>query len=142
MGQMSLWGVKVPQIYNINIIIIIINIILLILLTYIKSINIKEWKEFRFNKSSFLEKFMIMNYYKQIYYKLFIIQLIIKTIYFINPLGFLDKLKNIKFSRLKSKYRIGPHNKIILDIMFGTLLGNGHLERRFTLERENSSYRW
>lgn len=35
-----------------------------------------------------------------------------------------------KFSRLKGKYRIGPHNKDILSIIFGSLLGDAYGERR------------
>ena len=33
-------------------------------------------------------------------------------------------------SRIRADKRIGPHNKIVLDIIFGTLLGDGHAERR------------
>jgi len=35
-----------------------------------------------------------------------------------------------KVSRLKSIYRIGPHNKEIISIIFGSLLGNGNCEKR------------
>ena len=67
-------------------------------------------------------------------YNNYIIILIITNllvyIYLINPIDFLEKLKVIKYSRLKGKLRIGPHNKIILDIIFGSLLGDGHLEKR------------
>lgn len=35
-----------------------------------------------------------------------------------------------KVSRLKGIYRIGPHNKEVLSIIFGTLLGDGHAEKR------------
>jgi ubiquinol-cytochrome c reductase cytochrome b subunit len=35
-------------------------------------------------------------------------------------------------SRLKGMYRIGPHNKEILCIIFGSLLGDGHAEKRGT----------
>lgn len=35
-----------------------------------------------------------------------------------------------KVNRLKSKYRIGPHNKDIISIIFGSLLGDGQGEKR------------
>jgi ubiquinol-cytochrome c reductase cytochrome b subunit len=35
-----------------------------------------------------------------------------------------------KLTRIKADRRIGPHNKLILDIIFGSLLGDGHAERR------------
>lgn len=35
-----------------------------------------------------------------------------------------------KVSRLKGKYRIGPHNKYVLYIIFGSLLGDAHGEKR------------
>lgn len=40
------------------------------------------------------------------------------------------KLKRDNLSRIRADKRIGPHNKIVLDIIFGTLLGDGHAERR------------
>lgn len=36
-----------------------------------------------------------------------------------------------KVSRLKGKYRIGPHNIDVISIVFGSLLGDGHAEKRF-----------
>jgi len=39
--------------------------------------------------------------------------------------------KTSKVSRLKGIYRIGPHNKDILSIIFGSLLGDAHAEKRF-----------
>jgi ubiquinol-cytochrome c reductase cytochrome b subunit len=39
-----------------------------------------------------------------------------------------NKTSNI--SRLKGIYRIGPHNYEILSIIFGSLLGNGHAEKK------------
>jgi ubiquinol-cytochrome c reductase cytochrome b subunit len=52
-------------------------------------------------------------------------------------------------SRLKGKYRIGPHNKDILSIVFGSLLGNGHAEKRqagngtrITFYQENSHVKY
>ena len=38
--------------------------------------------------------------------------------------------KSNKISRLRADKRIGPHNKIILDLIFGSLLGDGFAERR------------
>jgi LAGLIDADG DNA endonuclease family len=35
-----------------------------------------------------------------------------------------------KVSRLKGIYRIGPHNKDIISIIFGSLLGDAHGEKR------------
>ena len=35
-----------------------------------------------------------------------------------------------KVNRLRGIYRIGPHNKEILSIIFGSLLGDGHAEKR------------
>ena len=35
-----------------------------------------------------------------------------------------------KVSRLKGIYRIGPHNKEVLSIIFGSLLGDAHAEKR------------
>ena len=39
-------------------------------------------------------------------------------------------LKTSKVSRVKGIYRIGPHNKDILSIIFGSLLGDAHAEKR------------
>nr|YP_010721229.1 LAGLIDADG homing endonuclease [Cyathus striatus]WDS46380.1 LAGLIDADG homing endonuclease [Cyathus striatus] len=38
--------------------------------------------------------------------------------------------KNSKFVKIPAIQRIGPHNKNILSILFGSLLGDGHAERR------------
>ena len=35
-----------------------------------------------------------------------------------------------KITKLKGMYRIGPHNKDVLSIIFGSLLGDGHAEKR------------
>ena len=43
------------------------------------------------------------------------------------PINF-DIKNNI--SRLKSIYRIGPHNKDVISVIFGSLLGDAHAERR------------
>jgi ubiquinol-cytochrome c reductase cytochrome b subunit len=32
--------------------------------------------------------------------------------------------------RLRGVYRIGPHNQDIISVIFGTLLGDGHAEKR------------
>jgi ubiquinol-cytochrome c reductase cytochrome b subunit len=34
------------------------------------------------------------------------------------------------YSKIKGTYRIGPHNKDILSIIFGSLLGDAHAEKR------------
>jgi hypothetical protein len=36
----------------------------------------------------------------------------------------------VKLSRLEGKYRIGPHNYDVLSIIFGSLLGDAHGEKR------------
>lgn len=41
----------------------------------------------------------------------------------------LPLMKN-NLSRIRADRRIGPHNKIVLDIIFGSLLGDGHAEHR------------
>lgn len=50
-----------------------------------------------------------------------------------------------KANRLKGIYRIGPHNKDFLSVIFGSLLGDGHAEKRlggvgtrFTFFQEHS----
>lgn len=35
-----------------------------------------------------------------------------------------------KVSRLKGIYRIGPHNEEVLSVIFGSLLGDVHAEKR------------
>jgi ubiquinol-cytochrome c reductase cytochrome b subunit len=37
-----------------------------------------------------------------------------------------------KVSRLKGMYRIGPHNIDIISIIFGSLLGDAHAEKRLS----------
>jgi ubiquinol-cytochrome c reductase cytochrome b subunit len=39
-----------------------------------------------------------------------------------------DPRSNLK--KIRADKRIGPHNKLVLDIIFGSLLGDGHAERR------------
>ena len=43
---------------------------------------------------------------------------------------YLGELAPPKVSRLKGIYRIGPHNIDIISIIFGSLLGDGHAEKR------------
>jgi ubiquinol-cytochrome c reductase cytochrome b subunit len=52
------------------------------------------------------------------------------VIYFFLFISSLIEGYSEKPSRLKGKYRIGPHNKDILSIIFGSLLGDGHAEKR------------
>jgi ubiquinol-cytochrome c reductase cytochrome b subunit len=55
--------------------------------------------------------------------------LILFHLLFITPINFNIKSK---VSRLKGIYRIGPHNKDIISIIFGSLLGDAHAEKRLT----------
>jgi ubiquinol-cytochrome c reductase cytochrome b subunit len=41
-----------------------------------------------------------------------------------------------KVSRLKGIYRIGPHNKDVISIIFGALLGDAHADKRLNGEKE------
>ena len=52
---------------------------------------------------------------------------ILSPLLLITPIN-LDIKNNI--SRLKSIYRIGPHNKDVISVIFGSLLGDAHAERR------------
>ncbi len=52
------------------------------------------------------------------------------TMHQLNSKPFYDSTINQKLSRLKGKYRIGPHNKDTLSIIFGSLLGDAHGEKR------------
>ena len=45
------------------------------------------------------------------------------------PSASLPDLHNIK-PRIRADKRIGPHNKLVLTIIFGSLLGDGYAERR------------
>ena len=40
------------------------------------------------------------------------------------------KAEPLTQSRIRADKRIGPHNKVVLDMIYGTLLGDGHAERR------------
>jgi ubiquinol-cytochrome c reductase cytochrome b subunit len=53
------------------------------------------------------------------------------TIYTLNSFQNFNHIKNTsKLIRIRAEKRIGPHNKDILSIIFGSLLGDGHAERR------------
>ena len=71
-GQMSLWGIKMPQIYNLN--------------------------------------------------------LTSQIIIFIK----IDNLKKTINNKIRGIYRIGPHNKDVLSIIYGSLLGDAHAEKRLS----------
>jgi hypothetical protein len=58
---------------------------------------------------------------------MFSFYLILFHLFFITPIYLNVKSK---VSRLKGIYRIGPHNKDIISIIFGSLLGDGHAEKR------------
>lgn len=60
--------------------------------------------------------------------------LILNSIYLISPIYINNKPK---ISRLKGIYRIGPHNIDIISIIFGSLLGDGHGEKRASGTRIN-----
>lgn len=49
----------------------------------------------------------------------------------ISPINLvLTPTNNKKVSRLKGIYRIGPHNVDVLSVIFGSLLGDAHAEKR------------
>jgi len=60
---------------------------------------------------------------------MFSFYLILFHLLFITPIYLNVKSK---VSRLKGIYRIGPHNKDIISIIFGSLLGDGQAEKRLT----------
>lgn len=82
-------------------------------------------------------------------YKIFVPQmyinlLILCSYLFISPINLGVEPK---VSRLKGIYRIGPHNRDVISVMFGSLLGDSHAEKRaygtricFSQEGHNSSY--
>lgn len=41
-------------------------------------------------------------------------------------------INTLKLNRLKGIYRIGPHNIDVLSIIFGSLLGDAHCEKRLS----------
>lgn len=57
-----------------------------------------------------------------------IYHLFIEFLLHISPFNW-DNSSSTQSVRLKSKYRIGPHNKDILCIIFGSLLGDAHAEK-------------
>jgi ubiquinol-cytochrome c reductase cytochrome b subunit len=56
------------------------------------------------------------------YYLFYFSLLLITPIYFNNY---------SKVNKLKGFYRIGPHNKDVISIIFGSLLGDAYAEKRF-----------
>jgi LAGLIDADG DNA endonuclease family len=60
---------------------------------------------------------------------MFSFYLILFHLFFISPIYLNVKSK---ISKLKGIYRIGPHNKDIISIIFGSLLGDGQAEKRLT----------
>lgn len=66
--------------------------------------------------------------------KIYLILLITYSILLISPI-YLNK--NSKVNRLKGIYRIGPHNIDIISIIFGSLLGEGYVEKRASGTRIN-----
>jgi ubiquinol-cytochrome c reductase cytochrome b subunit len=42
----------------------------------------------------------------------------------------ISNIDTTKLSRIKGLFRIGPHNKDILCIIYGSLLGDGHAEKK------------
>lgn len=63
------------------------------------------------------------NFYCGFFIFIFLFIFIINTVSASETIGY-------KASRLKGIYRIGPHNKDILSIIFGSLLGDAHGEKR------------
>lgn len=59
--------------------------------------------------------------------QMYILQLITLSMLLITPISLESKSS---VSRLKGMYRIGPHNKEILSVIFGSLLGDAHAEKR------------
>ena len=61
--------------------------------------------------------------------QMFSFYLIILFLVLISPI-YIGVEPEVKVSRLKGKYRIGPHNIDVISIIFGSLLGDGHGEKR------------
>jgi ubiquinol-cytochrome c reductase cytochrome b subunit len=59
---------------------------------------------------------------------MYYLYLICLSLLLITPIYFNNQPK---VNRLKGIYRIGPHNKDIISIIFGSLIGNSHGEKRF-----------
>lgn len=107
-GQMSLWGIP----YNASNANFFININFnnIECLGYLKNIEMTV-SNLLINKESIIKLNLDLN----LYYPLDILS---------SPL-FINRISKIRADR-----RIGPHNKIILEIIYGSLLGDGHAERR------------
>jgi ubiquinol-cytochrome c reductase cytochrome b subunit len=58
---------------------------------------------------------------------MYFLYLICLSLLLITPIYFYNQPK---VSRLKGIYRIGPLNKDLISIIFGSLLGDGHSEKR------------
>lgn len=80
-GQMSLWGIIMPQMYNLILLLYQSIDLLLIGWVFITIINLKE---------------------------------------------------NVISSKIRGIYRIGPHNSDIISIIYGSLLGDAHAEKRLS----------
>jgi ubiquinol-cytochrome c reductase cytochrome b subunit len=60
---------------------------------------------------------------------MFSFYLILFNLLFITPIYPVIKSK---VSKIKGIYRVGPHNKDIISIIFGSLLGDGQAEKRLS----------
>jgi ubiquinol-cytochrome c reductase cytochrome b subunit len=58
---------------------------------------------------------------------MYYLYLICLSLLLITPIYFNNQLK---VSKLKGIYRIGPHNKDVISILFGSLLGNAQGDKR------------
>ena len=110
-GQMSLWGI-INHASNAN---ILINNIF----TYLECLE----QNFHENYNLIINE--LIKLYESLFHRI--------------DFNFFEKLElyqlslpviTNKLSRIKADKRIGPHNKIVLDIIFGSLLGDAHAERR------------
>lgn len=89
--------------------------------------------------------FTLLKCLEQIFHDIY--SLVIYTLHFIKLYDFLFNDLNLDFmlyyssltllndprsnlKKIRADKRIGPHNKLVLDIIFGSLLGDGHAERR------------
>lgn len=127
---MSLWGVKV-QAPNVNLLLQMIIFLLEFLVNnYLYTYN--------FNLFFKIENFPL-------YYSSLLFLIPAKPTNFYKELSFLRKMGNLsctnkftslnqskkpKLKLIQADKRIGPHNKLVLTIIFGALLGDGYAERR------------
>lgn len=58
------------------------------------------------------------------------LDLVLLYIVFISIISSTNDNTSSKVSRIKGIYRIGPHNKDVLSIIYGSLLGDAHAEKR------------